>query len=67
MNRPFPSASFVVRQDDMDDREEFHAVDKALSSLDFSVDEKTDMWRLLAAILHSGEVRYAPGGSLGSA
>ncbi|CAM9491761.1 unnamed protein product [Scytosiphon promiscuus] len=43
---------------DMDDREEFLAVDKALSSLDFSAREKTDMWRLLAAILHSGEVRF---------
>lgn len=45
------------RQDDVDDREEFYAVDKALSSLDFTANDKTDMWRLLAAILHSGEVR----------
>lgn len=42
-------------------------MDKALSSLDFAPDEKTDMWRLIAAILHSGEVRYriARGGSSG--
>ncbi|CAN0296698.1 unnamed protein product, partial [Scytosiphon promiscuus] len=43
--------------DIVDDHEEFKAVDEALSSLRFSVDEKADMWRLLAAILHSGEVR----------
>ncbi|CAN0006552.1 unnamed protein product, partial [Ectocarpus sp. 6 AP-2014] len=44
--------------DDVDDHEEFHAVDKALSSLDFTANDKTDMWRLLAAILHSGEVSF---------
>eukprot|EP00903_Cladosiphon_okamuranus_P008594 g8243.t1 len=44
--------------DDIDDHQEFDAVDKALSSLDFSGEEKTDMWRLLAAVLHSGEVRF---------
>lgn len=30
-------------------------MDEALSSLDFSMGEKADMWRLLAAILHSGD------------
>ena len=47
----------VSGQDDVDDHQEFDAVDKALSSLDFSGEEKTDMWRLIAAVLHSGEVR----------
>eukprot|EP00752_Nemacystus_decipiens_P004997 g4543.t3 len=44
--------------DDVDDHQEFDAVDKALSSLDFSREEKTNMWRLLAAVLHSGQVRF---------
>ncbi|CAM9119006.1 unnamed protein product, partial [Ectocarpus sp. 8 AP-2014] len=48
----------LVASDDVDDHEEFHAVDKALSSLDFTANDKTDMWRLLAAILHSGEVSF---------
>lgn len=47
-----------VLKEDVDDHEEFDAVDKALSSLDFASSEKKDMWRLLAAVLHSGEVRY---------
>ena len=46
-----------VLKEDVDGHEEFDAVDKALSSLDFAPSEKKDMWRLLAAVLHSGEVR----------
>lgn len=45
-------------QDDVNDHEEFKMVDKALTSLRFSSGEKKDVWRLLAAILHSGEVRF---------
>lgn len=44
-------------QMDVDDHEEFDAVDKALTSLDFSDAEKNDIWRLLAAIIHSGDVK----------
>ena len=51
------SCGFVSLKEDVDDHEEFDAVDKALSSLDFLSSEKKDMWRLLAAVLHSGEVR----------
>ncbi|CAN0112554.1 unnamed protein product, partial [Hapterophycus canaliculatus] len=43
--------------DHVDDHEGLKAVDEALSSLGFSLGHKTDIWRLLAAILHSGEVR----------
>lgn len=50
-------SGFVFLKEDVDDHEEFDAVDKALSSLDFLSSEKKDMWRLLAAVLHSGEVR----------
>lgn len=41
----------------MDDRAEFHAVDQALTDLDFTSEEKTGVWGLIAAMLHSGQVR----------
>lgn len=51
------SSTLFPSQDDVDDRAEFCAVDQALTDLDFTTEEKTDVWRLIAAILHSGQVR----------
>lgn len=55
--RSFVFVSSTHPQDDVNDHEEFKIVDKALTSLRFSSGEKKDVWRLLAAILHSGQVR----------
>lgn len=43
----------------MDDAEEFHGLASALSTLGVTADEQEGLWRLLAALLHLGNVRFS--------
>ncbi|CAM9890119.1 unnamed protein product, partial [Discosporangium mesarthrocarpum] len=48
----------LTASDAVDDCKGFLEVCEALTGLDFSEQDKNSMWRLLAAILHSGEVCF---------
>lgn len=42
----------------MDDAEEFHCLISALSTLGVTDEEQGGLWRLLAALLHLGNIRF---------
>lgn len=43
----------------MDDAEEFHGLASALSTLGVTAGEQEGLWRLLAAMLHLGNIRFS--------
>lgn len=48
--------------DEVDDVKEFNATSAALSTLGFNAEEKKALWRVLAAILHMGNITFSAGG-----
>jgi myosin heavy subunit len=55
--------SGCVSVDGMDDVREFEDVESALKKLDFGEDEKMDMYKVAAAVLHVGNIKFDPQGS----
>ena len=55
--------SGCITVDGMDDVREFEDVESALKKLDFTEDEKMDMYKVEAAVLHVGNIKYDPDGS----
>ena len=49
--------------DGMDDVREFEDVESALEKLNFTEDEKMDIYRVAAAVLHVGNIKFDPSGS----
>lgn len=50
----------------MDDAEEFHGLASALSTLGVTADEQEGLWRLLAALLHLGNIRFSDNDDYGA-
>ena len=48
--------------EDVDDREEFEQVAEALAMLGLSEEERAALWRLLAILLHLGNLEFGDGG-----
>lgn len=48
--------SFIIQK--VDDAEEFHCLTSALSTLGVTGEEQGGLWRLLAALLHLGNIRF---------
>eukprot|EP00462_Mataza_sp_D1_P024474 CAMPEP_0175137092 /NCGR_PEP_ID=MMETSP0087-20121206/9627_1 /TAXON_ID=136419 /ORGANISM="Unknown Unknown, Strain D1" /LENGTH=1005 /DNA_ID=CAMNT_0016419897 /DNA_START=17 /DNA_END=3031 /DNA_ORIENTATION=- len=55
------SMSGCYSVDGVDDNKEFIDVSTAMDRLSFSASEKQSVWNCLAAVLHLGNVKFAPG------
>jgi myosin heavy subunit len=55
--------SGCIQVDGMDDVREFEDVMTALKKLDFSDDEIMNMWKVAAAVLHCGNIKFDPNGA----